>query len=132
MRNAKPGMPNLFLAVAICFAVHAVLTASTTAFAQSGLPGPVSNGSVAVFAANDLGMHCTDKDFQIFSILPPFNVVHAQAVRKGTTPRLLGAAEADLYYAAASNANDPAGAGSINTGSANAGVFKSNFWQLVS
>ena len=28
-----------------------------------------------VFAANDLGMHCVDKDYSVLSILPPFNVV---------------------------------------------------------
>ncbi|WP_455219121.1 hypothetical protein, partial [Kaarinaea lacus] len=35
-------------------------------------------------AANDLGMHCADLDYQVFSILPPFNVVHAQVIQKGT------------------------------------------------
>ena len=29
-------------------------------------------------------MHCADLDYQIFSILPPFNVVHAQVVQTGT------------------------------------------------
>jgi hypothetical protein len=131
MQHTMPGSRSPFSRFAAFLAMHALLTTSFAAFAQSGLPGPVTNGSVAVFASNDLGMHCTDKDFQIFSILPPFNVVHAQAVRRGTAPRLLGLADADLYYAAASSASDPAGAGSINTGSANPSVFKSNFWQLV-
>ncbi len=106
------------------------LTVPTPALAQAGLPGPVSNSSFAVLASNDLGMHCTDQDFQIFSILPPFNVVHAQVIRKGVNgapPSLIGGTGADVYYAAASNTNDPAGAGSINTGNAS-GVFKTNFW----
>ena len=33
-----------------------------------------------VLAFNDLGMHCLDREFSIFSILPPFNVVNAQVI----------------------------------------------------
>lgn len=29
---------------------------------------------------NDLGMHCMDKDFSVFSLLPPFNNIRAQVV----------------------------------------------------
>ncbi len=96
-------------------------------------PPTSSNGAVRVLAANDLGMHCADKDFQVFSILPPFNVVHAQAVQKGTGashPKILSNLTVDMNYRAASSPNDPAGANSINTTSQNAnGVFKSNFWE---
>jgi hypothetical protein len=45
---------------------------------------PWLQGEYRVLAANDLGMHCADTDQQVFSILPPFNVVHAQVVRRGT------------------------------------------------
>src|SRR5512137_1825184 len=50
-------------------------------------PPPSTGGSSApwrVLASNDLGMHCADLDYQIFSILPPFNVVHAQVLLPGT------------------------------------------------
>ena len=33
-----------------------------------------------MLAFNDLGMHCMDREFSVFSILPPFNVVHSQVV----------------------------------------------------
>ena len=33
-------------------------------------------------AWNDLGMHCMDGDYSVFSILPPFNNLHAQLVDK--------------------------------------------------
>ncbi len=96
-------------------------------------PPPTSgNGTVRVLAANDLGMHCADKDYQIFSILPPFNVVHAQAIQKGTgasNPRILSNQSVVMRYMAASNPNDPVGPNSINTTSQNKnGIFKSNFW----
>ena len=97
-------------------------------------PPPMgNNAAVRVLAANDLGMHCADKDYQIMSILPPFNVVHAQAILKGTDaslPRILSSTEVGMEYSATSSATDPAGANSINTTSQNkAGVFKTNFWQ---
>ena len=97
-------------------------------------PPPPGNSTLPwrVLASNDLGMHCADLDCRIFSILPPFNVVHAQVVQTGTAtakPRLLSGADADVPYRATSSSVDPAGAGSINTTSnlAPAGT-KSNFW----
>lgn len=29
---------------------------------------------------NNLGMHCMDDDYSVFSILPPFNTVNAQLI----------------------------------------------------
>ena len=62
-------------------------TPSTIAVTVSGTttppPPPSSTLPWRVLASNDLGMHCADLDYQIFSILPPFNVVHAQVVQTG-------------------------------------------------
>ena len=42
-------------------------------------------GGFALLAWNDLGMHCVDgKDYSVFSILPPYNNLHAQLVDKST------------------------------------------------
>ena len=85
-----------------------------------------------LLAANDLGMHCADLDYQVFSILPPFNVVHAQVIKTGnsrTPPRILDDQAVKVTYAATSNPKDPAGSNSINMTSENVpGVFKGNFW----
>ncbi len=95
-----------------------------------GSTSSVPPGQYRVLAANDLGMHCADRDYQIFSILPPFNVVHAQVVKTGRTPSLLSKRDVNVEYSATSSANDPAGANSINTTSSNRqGLFKSNFWE---
>ena len=121
--------------IQIC--LHGVLFAACYSLMSTtqadGIPVQGPGPNHVVFASNDLGMHCTDRDFQVFSILPPFNVVHAQVVKKGTAtaaPSLLNDAGVDVYYAATSSTVDPAGAGSINTGVA-AGVFKTNFWDPV-
>ncbi len=97
--------------------------------------GNVITGDYRVVAANDLGMHCADRDYQIMSILPPFNIVHAQVIKKGTansSPSILSNQQADVFYSSASNPNDPAGANSLNTTSQNKpNVFKSNFWKTT-
>jgi hypothetical protein len=90
------------------------------------LPTPIS-GNYTILAANDLGMHCADLDYQIFSILPPFNVVHAQLVEKetaNTLPKLLSDNGIEAVYTAATDAK-----GSINsTGIDDNGNLKTNFW----
>jgi hypothetical protein len=33
-----------------------------------------------LIAWNNLGMHCLDADYAVFSLLPPYNTVHAQLI----------------------------------------------------
>lgn len=42
----------------------------------------------AVFAANDLGMHCMQADYSQLMILPPFNTLRAAVIRRGSEPRI--------------------------------------------
>jgi hypothetical protein len=78
--------------------------------------------SYKVFSANDLGMHCYDRDFSVFSILPLYNVVHAQVLKVGATPTLLTNTQARVTYKAQADA-----LGSINTTSQG----KTNFWTYL-
>lgn len=41
-----------------------------------------------VISWNDLGMHCSNKDFSKFSVLPPYNNLKAQVIKKGTANTL--------------------------------------------
>ena len=101
-------------------------------------PPPVLSGSYSILAANDLGMHCADLDYQIFSILPPFNVVHAQVIQKGSgsaDPQILTNADVDVVYSATSNPNDPVAPYSINSKGTYSTILdpgttvsKTNFW----
>jgi len=74
-----------------------------------------------ILATNDLGMHCVDADFSTFTILPPYNVVNAQVIRRDSAgkPSLLDDSTVGLRYSAVADAN-----GSINSHS----VGKTNFW----
>ena len=61
---------------------------------------PPAPETATVLAANDLGMHCMDREFSVFSILPPFNVVNAQVVlRDGNgRPYVADDAEVEVFY----------------------------------
>lgn len=92
--------------------------------------GPVTSlGGYALLAWNDLGMHCVDgKDYSVFSILPPYNNLHAQLVNK-STGKMVTTGVTLTYEAIADDTvpgTDPA-YGSINTVSST----KTNFWQYV-
>ena len=80
--------------------------------------GSAAAGTYSLIAWNDLGMHCMDgKDYSVFSILPPFNNLHAQLVN-ASTGKVVTTGVVVTYEAVA----DPTG--SINTSSAT----KTNFW----
>jgi len=67
-------------------------------------------------------MHCMDgKDYSTFSVLPPYNVIHAQLLKKGSPPVAVTSG-VTLTYQATADAT-----GSINTTSAS----KTNFWNYV-
>ncbi|MCU7958533.1 MAG: VCBS repeat-containing protein [gamma proteobacterium symbiont of Bathyaustriella thionipta] len=113
----------------------------SSAVTQQPQPGSggAGNNSYAIFATNDLGMHCGDLDTRVSSILPPFNVVHAQILLKGSDPQILTESDGiGVRYSAASNINDPAlsglGAGGEALLSSIVGnqVYKTNFWDSVS
>jgi len=81
-----------------------------------------ASGEHQIFAVNDLGMHCMDDDFSVFSILPPFNNLHAQVVNKAGKPILMNPDNVEVRYTAIA---DPSG--SINSTS----IGKTNFWDHV-
>jgi hypothetical protein len=88
-------------------------------------PAPTGSGTAVVLAANDLGMHCIDREFSVFSILPPFNVIHAQVLNRNASglPELLDQTQANVRYDATVDAN-----GSINSYSATGPLTKTDFW----
>ncbi len=120
---------------------------SINSTSQNRLPeNPVSeqallgNIDYKLFGTNDLGMHCGDFDTRISSILPPFNVLHAQVIRRGSEPRILGPDDGvSVVYSASSNPGDPilsginsSGDGPVISSVANDGtVYKTNFWDTA-
>jgi hypothetical protein len=69
--------------------------------------GSVNNSGVIVLASNDLGMHCVCPSFSKFMILPPYNTIRAQVIRKGgENPQVLGSSSGiRVAYSIAENTN---------------------------
>lgn len=61
---------------------------------------------------NDLGMHCMNQDFSEICILPPFNNLHAQIIRRGAEPSIMRSGFT-VTYSIANNTNS---------------TTKTNFW----
>ncbi len=51
--------------------------------------GAAGAQTYVVFGYNDLGMHCMNPDFSELMVLPPFNTLHAQVVRRGEEPDII-------------------------------------------
>ena len=85
---------------------------------------PPATETATVLAANDLGMHCMDREFSVFSILPPFNVVNAQVLLRDSNgrPYVADDAEVEVFYD-----DVPDASGSINSYS----VGKTDFWSYA-
>ncbi len=85
--------------------------------------GPALSAPAAtatVLGWNNLGMHCMDSDYSVFSVLPPYNTIEAQLVVNGTLVRN-GAGYTLTYEAVA----DPDG--SFNS----TAIGKGNFYEFV-
>lgn len=95
-------------------------------------PPPVS-GNYTLLAWNDLGMHCMDGvDFSVFSILPPYNTLHAQLKNKSGA---LVTSGVSMTYEAVRNeiGVNNVGTGRLNSYSTNLGADKpkTNFWDYT-
>jgi hypothetical protein len=81
--------------VLIAAALVASCTASTPGGNDNGggtVP-PAADATYIVLAWNDLGMHCLNPTYDAAVILPPFNTVQAQVVKRGENPQLLDATD---------------------------------------
>jgi hypothetical protein len=84
--------------------------------------GAATTSAYALVAWSELGMHCIDgKDYSIFSVLPPYNIIHAQLLKRGEPPVPVTSGVTITYQAMADAKK------SINTTSST----KTNFWTYV-
>ena len=85
-------------------------------------PVPASTAGYALMAWSELGMHCIDgKDYSIFSVLPPYNIIHAQLIQKTEPPTIITTGVTITYQATADTTK------SVNSTSST----KTNFWSYV-
>jgi len=101
---------------------------NTTSSSSTTTPSQAS-GTYTLLAWNDLGMHCMDgSDFSVFSILPPYNNLNAQLIKKDGTSGKHVVSGVTLSYTATKSLN-----GKINTTSTidSSNNPKTNFWDYV-
>jgi hypothetical protein len=56
---------------------------------STGNAFPTAGAQYVVLAWNDLGMHCLNPTYDSAVILPPFNTVQAQVIKRGLLPQVL-------------------------------------------
>ena len=88
----------------------------------AGLTGAQNASHWTLVGWNDLGMHCMDSDYSIFSILPPYNTFHAQLMAPGGALPDPPPAGVTVSYEALADPD-----GSLNSTS----IGKTNFWDWV-
>ena len=92
----------------------------TVLVASLAVPVAVRAATAALLGWNNLGMHCMDSDYSVFSILPPYNTIEAQLIVGGKLVTT-GSGYSVTYEGIA----DPDG--SINVSS----IGKGNFYTYV-
>lgn len=140
LHAARISHRHLFLLVGMALVWTAVASAaslSVNSTSQSRPGGPIAICPIQPFktdpgyqivVANDLGMHCGDLDDRIATILPPFNVAHAQVIQRAVRPVIMNDAKMSVFYSAVSQPKDPA-LMSAPVVAADGSIFKTNFWE---
>ncbi len=103
---------------------HSKLVAVCLFFCLIGHSPVLAATNWVVTGWNNLGMHCLDSDFSVFSILPPYNTINAQII--AATNGYAWIVTDDSVYTVTYHAVADADA-SINTTS----IGKGNFWTYV-
>ena len=96
------------LALALCAGL-------ATSFAVHSSRPEASSSNYTILAWNDLGMHCISPRFAEMAILPPFNNLWAQVIKKGEEPKILKSG-IRVYYTFPNNTSV---------------AGKTDFWQFV-
>jgi len=93
---------------------------------QNGGQNQINKGEYTLLAWNDLGMHCIDgKDYSVFSILPPYNNLHAQLKDRSGDLITSGVT---ITYEATLGVDGKWNTNSIET---ETGEAKTNFWSYT-
>ncbi len=121
MKTLTDGFPSLDMRISRGRAVYPMLALTALLCAGSA---PAQSTTWSIVGWNNLGMHCMDSDYSVFSILPPYNTINAQIIKGyNGEARLIGNASTwSITYRAVSDPD-----GSKNTTS----IGKGNFWDFV-
>lgn len=119
MKHQRRSRKHRLLTLAAAASAVGLLLATTTAWSDDdgdgGGGGGGSRSSYVVFGYNDLGMHCMSDDFSEVVVLPPFNNLRAQVIRRGGEPDIISSG-VTVKYSVPSNTHS---------------ADKTNFWKYA-
>src|ERR1039457_5717930 len=107
LEKPKPGRYMKFRTLLAAAAVWPLAVAAATNYTVVGW--------------NNLGMHCMDSDYSVFSILPPYNTINAQVIQSTTGTNGITSLVTGGFGITYQSVADPSG--SINTTSTGKGNF---------
>jgi hypothetical protein len=82
-------MKNQAVILVLTLVLFVTLISSCSKSDNPSANPPGITGDYSVFAWNDLGMHCLNPSYDKLVILPPFNNVHVQVVKRGNPPTIV-------------------------------------------
>lgn len=77
------------LGAAVAWILAVVGCAGDGASLEAADSSRLANTDLVVIAFNELGMHCMNQDFADLCILPPFNTLRTQVIRRGDNPEVI-------------------------------------------
>lgn len=99
----------------VCLAAGLFALTAGPANGGDGRGGEQRSGEYEIIAQNDLGMHCMNEDFAELMILPPYNTVRAQVIKRGREPNKVDSG-ITISYSIPSNTHS---------------ADKTNFWRFA-
>lgn len=95
--SLRPPKRSQFMSLVVATLAAVLIPLSSCSLSSSGGGsddddgGTIAAGEYAVFAWNDLGMHCLNPTYDALVILPPYNTLWVQVVKRGNPPKVVTA-----------------------------------------
>ncbi len=90
-RRKMSAVPQCLAVLALLSSIAFLPSCNLGTHSRGGVSGQTLSSTYTVFAWNDLGMHCLNPTYDKAVILPPYNTVWVQVVKRGTPPEIVTA-----------------------------------------
>jgi hypothetical protein len=88
-RRSSPVLRMIRIACAVLVAVSTTACLPANPTVDGAIPDATLNSAYTALAWNDLGMHCLNPTYDKAVILPPYNTVWVQVVKRGAPPEIV-------------------------------------------
>ena len=77
------------IVLGMCASIALLVALGQPALAAASPSSAPTAGDYVLLSWNDLGMHCYNRDFQNLAVLPPYNNLWAQVIKRGDPPQIV-------------------------------------------